>query len=125
MTTSVVIDGKSVVFCDGCEKPSACTQQDSAPDNGWVLPYQTFGYYSGFTDDIEVLFGQKESRNWILCHDCVVKILEVLPMLGATIDRGSHLCDAEIPCCKWSWKPKADGESGYLILNEKNEWIEG
>ena len=104
MTASVVIDGKTVVFCHGCEKPSVCTQQDSLPDNGWVLPFDTFGYYGGFDDNIDVLLTDVPSRQWVLCHDCVVKFLAIFPRLRDSFSKGLHLCESETPCCEWAWR---------------------
>ena len=123
MSASVVIDGKTVVFCHGCEKPSMCTQQDSLPDNGWVFPYGIFGYYGGFTDNIDALLGlgDAENEHWILCHDCIVKILTVLPLLGESLPKGQHPCETAKPCCKWAWKRLADKT---VVPDELGNWVE-
>jgi hypothetical protein len=96
----------AVVTCDGCGETTVCTQQEHLPDYGWALPYEQFGYYGGFTDEIEVLLGQRETNLAILCHDCVVKVLNALPMLANKIapDDGHHPYEGETPCCKWAWK---------------------
>lgn len=123
MSASVVIDGKTVVFCHGCEKPSVCTQQDSLPDHGWVLPHGIFGYYGGFTDNLDHLLALEGSDEdyWILCHDCVAKVLEVLPLLGESLGKGQHPCETAKPCCKWAWKRLADKT---LVPDELGNWRE-
>jgi len=92
-----------MVRCHGCELEHPATQQDKFPDNGWVLPYSEFGYYGGFSDDIGVLLGNRPTQSWILCHDCVVKMLTALPLLGQFFHAGQHPCSGDVPCCNWAW----------------------
>ena len=92
------------VRCVGCGELASCTQQESLPDYGWSLHYEDFGYYAGFTDNIDAIMEQRESARVVLCHDCVVKVLEVLPGLAAKIRPGQHPFDGDVPCCRWGWK---------------------
>jgi len=75
--------------------------QEDAPDNGWDLPYEQFGYYGGFTDHDGACDGK-----WRLCHDCVVRFLEAFPLLGVLVGRGWHTMygPTDVPCCRWAWR---------------------
>lgn len=89
------------VICTACGKlVPAELVNDHLPDNGWSLDFSNFGYYGGFTDEFN------ETPRWKLCHDCVVKLLALFPLLGETINKGGHSCDSEQPCCEWAWRPK-------------------
>jgi len=75
--------------------------QENASENGWELPYHTFGYYGGFSDS------QKSyEEQWRLCHDCVIKFLDTFPLLGVLMGKGLHgiTGPSDIPCCKWAWR---------------------
>lgn len=87
------------------------------PDVGFVLPYQEFGYYGGFTDTFDDYY--EKPREWLMCHDCVVKLLETFPLLAQTIPRGEHPCDREIPCCNWAWRSHEDG----LQFGKDGQWV--
>ena len=90
--------------CSACGVEYPCTQQDNYPDKGWVLPFDTFGYYGGFDDNVDVLFSEVQSRQWFLCHDCVVKFFTLFPRLRDTFGKGLHQCESETPCCEWAWR---------------------
>jgi hypothetical protein len=90
--------------CSACGEPRLCRSQDIYPDNGWVLPYETFGYYGGFSDSMRVLLGQQRSSEWILCHDCVVKFLRTFPALADSFGNGHHPCSDDSPCCEFAWR---------------------
>lgn len=92
------------VRCSGCDYDVQCDEQKHLPSNGWDLPFDLFGYYGGFTDEVDVLFSNRRSRSWILCHDCIVKFLTLFPALAETIGKGTHPCDSETPCCEWAWR---------------------
>jgi len=92
-----------MVRCHGCELEHPATQQDKFPDNGWVLDYENFGYYGGWSDNIQVLLGNRTSKPWVLCHGCVLKLLDALPLLKQYFEVGQHPCDAEIPCCSFAY----------------------
>ena len=98
---SLFPEGPRTAQCSACLALLPCTQQQSYPDLGWVLPFDTFGYYGGFDDNTDVLSGYMRSREWILCHDCVVKFLETFPLLAQTIGQNCHHSnsDASTPCC--------------------------
>ena len=109
----------NTITCGGCGNSVPCTQQEELPDNGWHLPYEHFGYYGGFSDETEVLFGMRESKGLTLCHDCVVKVITVLPKFAESLERGTHPCDSETPCCEWAWRSK-DGE--LEIVSPDKQW---
>lgn len=94
------------VTCSACgESVPAESVNDRYPDGGLVLPYEEFGYYGGFTD---IEFGcfdiENYPKTWLMCHDCVVKLFTVFPLLGKTFARGTHPCSDEKPCCEWAWR---------------------
>jgi len=91
-------------MCSACQEHAPCTQQETYPDGGWILPFDTFGYYGGFDDRIEVLTGNLRTRQWILCHDCVVKFFTFFPGLAESIGQNCHPCREEVPCCAYAWQ---------------------
>ena len=96
----------NTAICSACGNKYPCTQQKSYPDDGWSLPFDTFGYYGGFDDNVPVLTGSVRPRQWIFCHDCVVKFLETFPRLAETIGKNCHPAprDALVPCCRHAWQ---------------------
>ncbi len=118
------------VICDGCGVMSPAADIDeNVLDNGWVLPYDRFGYYGGFDDNIDVLIGGDSSRYWLFCHDCVVKFLRTFPRLAEGLGRGCHPCiDAE-PCCEFAWQPTelwGKNVSGVQIrYGSPDGWVDG
>lgn len=92
--------------CSACHTQVACTQQEVYPDKGWVLPFDTFGYYGGFDDNVDVLCGKVRSREWIFCHECVVKFLNTFPLLAEDIGANCHpdSRDSDVPCCRHAWR---------------------
>jgi hypothetical protein len=125
--------GKPASICDGCGQTQRLTQQThpTLPDGGWILPYENFGYYGGFSDDIQVAFGQRQSKSWSLCHDCVVKFFETFPALANDFG-GSHHPNfihtdfrdngddgtLHKSCCRfaWTWKKiTLNGEKVYEV----------
>ena len=94
--------------CSACHSTYPCTQQDVYPDWGFVLPYQTFGYYGGFSDEMNVLLGHQRSQEWILCHDCVVKFFDAFPLLAEQFGQNHHPCRSDVPCCQFAWRATPD-----------------
>lgn len=92
-------DTPPTVTCNGCgfDFANYFHPHDTAIDNGWVMKYSDFGYYSGFTDCVP-------EGEWHLCHDCVVKLLTVFPRLGKTFSNGEHPYTGSTPCCDWAWQ---------------------
>lgn len=90
--------------CDACGA-SYETSDEFAPDGGWFMPYDMFGYYGGFSDNVGVLLGGKTSRAWWLCHDCVVKFLTLFPRLADSIGANCHPTERDAdPCCRHAWR---------------------
>lgn len=135
---SSVAQHTNLILCTACGNETECNQQKFYPDNGWVLPFDTFGYYGGFSDDISVLIGERRSREWILCHDCVAKLLSLFPRLTATLERGLHNCENDTPCCEFAWRATPifgkyeHDENGRLVpvsgahyqVVENGKWID-
>jgi len=90
--------------CPGCDKRVPCTHGGIYPDNGWVLAFDYFGYYSGFDDNVPVLFGQQRSREFMLCHDCVGRLLALFPRLAEMVGPNCHPCEGDTPCCRHAWQ---------------------
>lgn len=107
--------------CSACGSENPCTQQKFLPDNGWVLHFDTFGYYGGFDDNIETAIAGAPSREWILCHGCVVKFLTLFPLLQESLGKGLHPCESDTPCCDFAWRATEKfgkyetDESGKLV----------
>lgn len=101
-------DQSKYAMCSACGAKAPCTQQDVYPDGGFVLPFETFGYYGGFSDAMSVLLGQRRSREWILCHDCVVTFFRTFPRLAETFGPNHHPCRSDIPCCEFAWRGTDD-----------------
>jgi len=98
------MSNKNYIECSACGHLSEATQQNALPDNGLLLPYETFGYYGGFSDSMRVLIGHQLSKEWILCHDCVVKFLRTFPLLADSFGKGHHPCEDNTPCCEFAWR---------------------
>lgn len=133
------------ITCNECGQEQPTTQQDHYPDGGWALPYESFGYYGGFDDNIEVILGSERPTDFILCHDCVVKLLTALPGLGAKLAGGHHPnfthtdfhADGDDgtlhpSCCRWAWTWKkvgdrkmdtyfGDGNGGWVFAHGHGE----
>jgi len=118
-----------LVTCSGCER----TQRGDFSNGGllpcgWIVPYEDFGYYNGFSDNIEVLYNTLPSKTWVLCHDCVVILLGALPLLAKKIPLNSHYCDEDKPCCEWAWQGTGlygTGIAGVLTRHPENgKWVD-
>jgi hypothetical protein len=83
------------------------------------LPYYAFGYYGGFSDNLDYLLAEKEHEPWRLCHDCILAIFSVLPALGKSMSIGQHPCDDDTPCCKWAWKHEDDTT---FVVGDDGNW---
>jgi hypothetical protein len=121
--TSAVSDA---VKCDACGelRPPSIGATISAPhliDNGWWLPYENFGYYSGFTDNLDVVMSDDEPKSWSMCHACIVKFLDTFPLLAKSIEKGAHPSPYDDkPCCSYAWSIAPSGET---VFASGGEWI--
>lgn len=97
--------------CSACQEAFPCRSQEYYPEGGWVLPFDTFGYYGGFSDNVDVLLNERRSREWILCHGCVVKFFETFPSLAESFGGGHHPCADETPCCQFAWQSSSTASS--------------
>lgn len=89
--------------CDGCGSLVPLVQ-GGAPlqvDSGWVLDLG--GHYGGFNDSCWM---DGEPDCWVvLCHDCCVKVMAVLPVLAERWKgRKLHPYEGDTPCCEWGWQ---------------------
>jgi hypothetical protein len=113
----------NAVKCDACgELHLASVGAPSAIDNGWWLPYDTFGYYSGFTDNLEAMMMSPDLlKVWTICHDCIVKFLDIFPLLAKSIEKGGHPSPYEKkPCCDYAWCIDPSGET---VFASGGEWM--
>lgn len=106
--------------CDGCGlmHDSSC-QNGHYIDYGWGLMFGDFGYYGGFTDNLEAMFDVRDNPEHAvkymahLCHDCCVKFMTTFPLLavrmgveGGHPNKNEHDSDNGIatpPCCPFAW----------------------
>lgn len=91
------------------------------------MPFDTFGYYGGFDDNVGVLTGSDLSRQWILCHDCVVKFLDTFPLLAQDIGQNCHPDSrhAQIPCCRHAWQGTAIFGRNIHGVHTRTAWPDG
>ena len=137
----------SSVECHGpCGKSYPLRNDNELPNGGWTMPISIFGGYAGFDDDVRVLVHGDSPKYYFVCHDCVVKFLELFPKFGEILGGGCHPNNVHIPkseddslradgtevpsCCRWAWtwKKTATGEfinyhgdgNGGWVLAEKS-----
>ena len=93
------------------------------PDNGWAIPIRDFGYYGGFSDnDLSYDDNRGDIKDYlVMCHDCVLRLLEIFPRLAKRIGFGAHsmLGDDERPCCDYAWRT----HNGNVERGEQGKWI--
>jgi hypothetical protein len=131
--------------CDACGVEQRVTQQSSSNlfDGGWILPYEDFGYYGAFSDEIDVAYGKRSAKSWSLCHDCVVKFFETFPALAKSFGGGHHpnfihtdFCDegddgtVRESCCRFAWtwqRVNVGGEKVHISHygDGKGGWVAG
>lgn len=126
---SITSDTPSVKYatCSACCASVPCTQQKSYPDNGWVLPFDTFGYYGGFDDNLTVLSGSVRSREWIMCHDCVAKFLATFPLLAQMVGQNCHpdSRNTPVPCCTHAWQATDTFGTNAFGVHTRTAWPDG
>jgi len=93
--------------------------QEGLPENGWSLPYDAFGYYGGFSDDLEHDIDGENLRRARICHECVVAVLKALPKFAERLERGTHPCDSDEPCCEYAWRFQ---DSELQIVSPDKQW---
>jgi hypothetical protein len=103
----------NMMKCSNCDAEFADELGDYT--YGLYLDSVAMGYYGGFIDN----FPPSESPAFWICHDCVVKVIEVLPKLREYLSGGHPNINwqsgdgdgtAYEPCCPcaWTWK---DGQT--------------
>lgn len=120
------------ITCDACGCEAESHSDEVSIYNGWELPVDQFGYYAGFSDNIDVLIGIKENAWLKMCHDCVLKFLETFPLLAEKITCLGHSMRHENhddplstkSCCKYAWTFVKNGEK-YHIYDGDGEggWV--
>lgn len=77
--------------CDGCSV--------NYQTNGLSLDIS--GGYAQFTD----CFGEdySDSHQFNLCHDCVLRMIELFPVLRTKFGTACHPTAAGSPCCDFGW----------------------
>jgi hypothetical protein len=114
-----------LIPCDACGAEAPTHNQDSIPDNGWVMPYEDFGYYGGFSD--HDTYGRRP-KHWFMCHDCVVKFLNTFPALAKSVGAGTHGCEDDTPCCNHAWRgTELFGQDVWGVHTQKavdGKWVD-
>lgn len=90
---------------------------EEAPSDGIFIPVQALGYYGGF---IDLAFSEKEIEYQFVCHDCWVKVLEVLPGLKQFMVGGHPADHTKKPCCNYAWSADFSTKTHYQPVN--GEW---
>lgn len=88
-------------LCEGCGAEVPCyrdSRQRTAIIGG--LRLDITGHYNGFTDNYD---GSDFSSALNLCHDCVLDLIALFPILRAKFGGGCHPCDESLPCCEHAW----------------------
>jgi hypothetical protein len=101
---------EGLVICSACEKSVKAVRDTDLPDDGWVLDFDYFGYYGGFTDEMSV------------CHDCVVKLLELFPRLGELVGANNHPCQDAVPCCRHAWQATEFFAKKGVVVRTRTAW---
>jgi hypothetical protein len=117
-----VVNEERTVVCTACEKPVKAAHETDLPDDGWVLDFDYFGYYSGFTDEFHALIGAEPSRKFTMCHDCVVKLLELFPRLGELVGANNHPCQDAVPCCRHAWQATEFFAKKGFVVRTRTAW---
>ena len=94
------------INCYGCSTRIPLVGEDiDMPVNG--LSLSLAGNYDGFNDDTS-----DHAPRLILCHDCVLRLIELFPRAGREMQQGCHPIDndSDTPCCAYCWT-FIDGES--------------
>jgi hypothetical protein len=111
----------STWYCQGCGTLQPVESCGNGLNNGIELS-GFGGYYGGFNDsmfDVETTEQWDQVNSANLCHDCMVKLFTVLPVLAQSLNliTGCHPSDdPETPCCQWSWTSK-DEQIYYAKTN--------
>ena len=108
-------------ICSGCGNMAPHHTQENSPDNGWSFDINTFGYYGGFTDNYDF-----PATHVTLCHDCVLKMLNMFPLLGIMLGNGCHSMfgPKDKPCCKYAWKAESIGDASitWVATEDGESW---
>jgi hypothetical protein len=112
----------STVKCDACGEARQVSHPTATTiDSGWCLPYDAFGFYGGFTDNLDFLMSDTEPKSWNMCHACIVKLLDTFPLLAKSLAKGEHPSPYEdTPCCDYAW---CIAPSGKTMLASGGQWI--
>lgn len=112
------------VKCDACGEARQGSREWTTPPtivDGWSLYYEAFGFYGGFTDDINSLISNAQPKSWNICHACIVKFLDTFPLLAKSIEKGAHPSPYEDkPCCDYAWSFTNEGET---VFANGGQWI--
>ena len=138
--TDVFAPPLPMVECDACGSKSRLLSINGEMDGGWALPTSMFGYYGGFSDNVDVLLGDYTDahiNDLKICHDCVLKFLNTFPRLADKINGLSHPSihggltkkasqnPLDTPsCCRYSWTAVLNGDVIQIYHgNDKGGWV--
>lgn len=104
--------------CDGCGAPITRWLPTEPPDFGFS--FDLGGSYSGFRDlEYSVFKGRLD-----LCHDCVIRLVELFPILRLKLGAGCHPSLTDTPCCAHAWKVDDTNDLVTLVPNgDLTGWV--
>lgn len=108
--------------CDGCGAPVTRWLPTEPPNHG--LAFSLTGSYSGFTD---LFFNDDADHQFYeridLCHDCVLRLVELFPVLRLKLGVACHPCDDSTPCCAYAWQSVGDNENVNIPNADLSGWL--
>lgn len=103
--------------CDGCAGVFSYDTRDAHHTE--YLFCDITGGYAGFTD---ICFHPRsENDNMFLCHNCVVRMIELFPALRKKFGTGCHESVTSTPCCAHSYS--FDGDTTMYPNETLTGWV--
>lgn len=103
------------LYCEGCGALISC-DDPLLPSDGLAL--NIGGHHGGFNDDTT---GGTFNNLLVLCHDCVLRLVGLFPILHLKFGVGCHPSH-DTPCCPYGWRWGENDE--LLVPNESlNGWV--
>jgi hypothetical protein len=103
--------------CEGCGAPVSRWLPTEPPNHGMAFGLR--GSYAGFTDSFEP---QAFQHRLDLCHDCVLRMVELFPIMRFKLGVACHPCETEVPCCAYGFT--TSDEKGFIRIpnNDLSGW---
>lgn len=105
------------INCYGCEARIELVEAGNVETPLAGLSFSLAGYDSGFNDDTS-----DHNPLLILCHDCVLRLIDLFPRAGREMQRACHPNgnDDDTPCCQYCWT-FIDGET-HIPTTDLKGW---